>query len=192
MPVDFYNRNAATYFRDTVGANVASLHVRFLQHLVSGACILDAGCGSGRDVRAFHEAGYDVVAFDGSAEMAKLASAYTGLEVQQLTFEDMEWEDAFDGIWASASLLHVPRGNLIHVFKRFARALKKGGVWYLSMKHGHRDRVIDGRHFTDIAEPELRQRINTTGLKVKEVWLSDDVRPGRSDRWINAIVIRRD
>ena len=189
MSLSFYDRNAAAYLQDTVNADVASLRARFLEHVTPGGRILDAGCGSGRDARAFFEEGYDVSAFDGSAELATFASAYAGIAVQHLTFAEMEWRDAFDGVWASASLLHVPRADLDGIFKRFARALKPNGAWYLSMKLGDSDRLVNGRLFTDVTEPELRNRLEALGLQVSELWCTDDVRPRRSDRWVNAIAV---
>ncbi|MFC7537175.1 class I SAM-dependent methyltransferase [Sphingomonas sp. GCM10030256] len=189
MSLSFYDGTAAAYFQDTVGADVAPLRARFLKQVRAGGRILDAGCGSGRDARAFSDEGYDVSAFDASAELAKLASAYAGIAVQHLTFAEMDWREAFDGIWASASLLHVPRADLDGIFLRFARALKPNGAWYLSMKLGYGDRLVDGRLFTDITEPELRDRLEALGLHVYDVWCTDDVRPGRSDRWVNAIAV---
>jgi len=91
MSISYYNANAEAYFRDTVGADVGSLRERFLAHVLPGGHILDAGCGSGRDARAFAEAGYRVTAFDASAEMVKRAAAHTGLDVKLLTFDDIAW-----------------------------------------------------------------------------------------------------
>ncbi len=99
----------------------------------------------------------------------------------------MNWEDRFDGIWASASLLHVPRVELPRTFDRFARALSAAGVWCLSMKRGEATREVDGRTFTDVTEAELRGLLEAAGLSVAEMWLTNDVRPGRADRWVNAI-----
>ena len=85
---------------------------KFLIHVPAGGDILDAGCGSGRDALAFHRAGYRVTAFDASPEMCRMARQYTDLPVIQMTFQEMTWRSAFDGIWACASLLHVPQVEL--------------------------------------------------------------------------------
>jgi predicted TPR repeat methyltransferase len=166
------------------------LRERFLAHVPQGGHILDAGCGSGRDARAFTEAGFQVTAFDASAEMVTRATAYTGLDVTQMTFDDMAWVDEFDGIWACATLLHVPRDKLSSTFARFARALRRGGVWYLSVKHGTDDRVVGARTFTDMTEREMRDRLEGVGLSVIDLWVTDDVRPRRADRWVNTVAVR--
>jgi 2-polyprenyl-3-methyl-5-hydroxy-6-metoxy-1,4-benzoquinol methylase len=190
MSISYYNANADAYFNGTVDANVHSLRERFLANVPPGGHILDAGCGSGRDARAFAEAGYQVTAFDASAEMVNRAAAYTGLDVSHMTFADMTWAEEFDGIWACATLLHVPRDELGSTFARFARALRRGGAWYLSVKHGTDDRVVGERTFTDMTEQEMQKRLEDAGLSVVDLWVTDDVRPGRADRWVNTIAVR--
>jgi len=187
MSVSYYEANAQIYFDSTVAANMVDLRSRFERNIKTGGTILDAGCGSGRDAVAFSKAGFKVVAFDASKEMVRLAQEHTSLSVLHMAFDQMQWVAAFDGIWASASLLHVPRPDLPATFSRFARALKPNGVWYLSMKLGSDTREVDGRTFTDVTKPELQSLLNDAALSVMDCWLSDDVRSGRSDRWINAI-----
>lgn len=187
MSVAYYDANAAAYFRDTVTADVSQLRARFAAHLPRGGTVLDAGCGSGRDAAAFRDAGFNVTAFDGSAEMVRLARQHTGLEIQHMTFADMRWDGAFDGIWASASLLHVPRRALPATFARVARALRPYGVWYLSMKHGMDERTVDGRRFTDVTLEEIARLVQAQGLVLLDGWLTTDVRPNRDDRWFNAL-----
>jgi SAM-dependent methyltransferase len=187
MSVSYYDRNAQSYFGSTVLADMRDIRTRFLHYVRPAESILDAGCGSGRDARAFSEAGYAVTAFDASAEMVRLAKDHTRLPIRQITFVEMDWRGAFDGTWASASLLHVAREELPSSFRRFDRALAEGGIWYLSMKEGHGSRIADGRTFTDVTETELRDRLVDVGLQVVDMWRTDDVRPGRSDRWVNAL-----
>jgi 2-polyprenyl-3-methyl-5-hydroxy-6-metoxy-1,4-benzoquinol methylase len=189
MSLDYYNAHAQQYFDGTVLADVGDLRERFLQHVAPGGAILDAGCGSGRDARAFAELGYEVTAFDASEEMVRLARRHSGLPVQQLAFADINWLSAFDGIWASASLLHVPREELVATSEKIARALRPGGAWYLSMKFGQTTRYVEGRSFTDVTGDEIRALVDAVGLQVIDFWFSDDVRPGRSDRWVNVIAV---
>jgi 2-polyprenyl-3-methyl-5-hydroxy-6-metoxy-1,4-benzoquinol methylase len=165
---------------------------RFLAHVPPGGRILDAGCGSGRDAKAFAELGYEVEAFDASSEMVRLASRFTDLPIRLMTFEQITWAARFDGIWASASLLHVPRDSLSAVAQRLQRALTDGGVLYASFKHGDIEREKDGRRFTDMTEALLRAEfLPATSLELIDIWVSPDVRTGRSDElWLNAIMRR--
>ena len=90
-----------------------------MKYLPLGAKILDLGCGSGRDTKYFLQKGYDVVAVDGSIEMVKLSTEFTGKQTLHLTFDEINFNEEFDGVWACASLLHVPRNKIDSIFKRF-------------------------------------------------------------------------
>ena len=123
--VEYYNKNADSFFAGSVNADMAEDREAFLAYVPDGGKILDAGCGSGRDSKAFLDAGYDIVAFDASREMRIRASEYIGREVLDLRFEDISFEKELDGIWASASLLHVPVEELPEVMGRMRKALKR-------------------------------------------------------------------
>jgi 2-polyprenyl-3-methyl-5-hydroxy-6-metoxy-1,4-benzoquinol methylase len=186
--IGYYDRNGATFFARTVDADMSADHARFLKHIPAGGSILEAGCGSGRDALAFKNAAYNVTAFDGSEEMVRLATAHTGLPVQHKRFDEIDEQNAFDGIWANASLLHIPRAELPAIMARLARALKPGGVWYMSFKHGDHEAIIHERHFTYMTEPMLADAIRVQGLAPIDMWASEDVRAGRKGEiWISAI-----
>ena len=192
MSIDYYDRNAATFIAGSVDADMSDTRARFLAHVKPRGTILDGGCGSGRDALAFKQAGYDVTAFDGSAALAGLASAHTGLAVRHMLFSQVEWRDAFDGIWTCASLLHVPRAELNNAMQRLARALRPGGAWFVSFKYGATERVADdGRYFNDMTEELLATAIAGTGLRISEMWTSRDVRPERAgNTWLGALATR--
>jgi SAM-dependent methyltransferase len=188
--VGYYNAHAARYAADTLSLDMQGLYEPFLALVPPGGHILDAGCGSGRDSLAFLRRGYRVTAFDASAEMARLAGERTGRPVAVLRFQDVAYEDHFDGIWACASLLHVPRGQIGNVFAGLTRALRPGDVWYMSFKAGEAEGVRDGRFFSDYTEQSLRGVIaQEPSLEVIRLWATRDVRPSRQgDCWINALV----
>jgi superfamily II DNA or RNA helicase/HKD family nuclease len=187
----FYNQHAAEFFASTVGVDMAPLHERFLAVLPAGATVLDAGCGSGRDARAFAEQGYRVSAFDASPALAALASEHCGFRVAVRRFEDVEDIACFDGIWCCASLLHVAQADVPEVLMRLWRALRPGGTLYVSFKHGQGERVHHGRGFTDADEPTLRGWFASLPEALEpEIWLTDDRRPERFERWTNALLRR--
>lgn len=188
---DPYDSIASAFFAATADVDMAPLHARFVEGLPPGAHVLDAGCGSGRDARAFAALGLRVTAFDASTALARLASAHCGFEVAVRRFEDMDEADRYDGIWCCASLLHVPRDEIPATLARLWRALRPGGRLYASFKPGTEDRFDGGRHFTDADEPQLRTWFDALpGVQSLEVWPSDDRRPDRPQRWINLLARR--
>jgi len=189
---EFYELNADAFYGDTVTTDMIPLYERFLPLVRPGGRILDAGCGSGRDTLAFLQRGYEVDAFDGSNEMVRRASALTGIEVRQLTFErllETSLQNTYDAIWCCASLLHVERGTLPAVMRELCSALNPDGVMYASFKYGEGDRAKDGRWFTDLTEHTMKQIVATIErCELQDCWVTDDQRPGRADKWLNATV----
>ena len=190
--VDYYNRNAARYVADTVEVDLSALRERFLAEIPAGGFILDAGCGSGRDSYAFLQRGYRVRAFDAAVEIARRAAELIQQPVQVQRFEDLNERAVYDGIWASASLLHVPLADLPKALQRLWTALKPDGVLYLSLKHGDGERIdAEGRHFTDATETHLREWLAPlTEITTIDCWLTADERPDRTETWLNALVRR--
>lgn len=186
----YYEANAQRYFRDTHSVDMSELYKPFLALLPIGAHILDAGCGSGRDSLAFLKRGYEVTAMDASASMAELASRSIGRPVLRLSFDQIRFQERFDGVWACASLLHVPMHILPALLERFGLALKVGGVMYASFKSGEDQAVRDGRLFSNYSEDEFRRVSNTCPeLELVKLWQTTDLRPERSDTiWLNVLL----
>lgn len=185
----YYTDNAADFFRSTVEVDMAPIYEKFLPLVPRQGHILDAGCGSGRDSRHFLNTGFNVTAFDASGELCKLASAYTGLPVQCLRFEDLDWQEEFDAVWACASLLHVARADLKDALDRLTAAMKPGAVLYASFKYGTTERQKDDRHFTDLDELGLATVTAENGsLQIIECWVTEDRRPNRQETWLNALL----
>ena len=187
--VDYYNKSANTYFNTTVNADVKGLYEHFVKHITDGAKILDLGCGSGRDVKAFLDMGYDVDAIEGSEELARLASEYTGIQVKCMDFNQLNENSVYDAVWACASLLHVTSQNLPNVLARIRRALNPSGVVYASFKHGDFEGVRDERYYTDMTSERFAEVLNKTdGFSIVEEWYSDDVRADNNTVWYNVIL----
>ena len=110
--LDYYNKNAKKFITGTISVDFGTIQNHFLDKLHPGAEILDYGCGSGRDTKYFLEQGCKVTAIDGSQELCKLASEYTGIPVKHMLFQDLDEKEAYDGIWACSSILHVPANEL--------------------------------------------------------------------------------
>lgn len=186
----FYQNNAKEYAAETAAVDFSATQERFLQYLPKGSHILDFGCGSGRDSRYFLERGYRVMATDGCAEFVVLASAYTGLKVKQMLFGELSAVDEFDGVWACASILHLPKDELADVLHKICISLKVGGYFYTSFKYGSFEGEINGRYFTYLTEDSLAELLlDVPELCIVEHWVSGDVRAGREDeKWLNVIM----
>ena len=98
--IEYYNQNADMFAQGTRLVDFTVVQERFAKMLPVGSRILDSGCGSGRDTKYFLEKGYRVEATDGSAELCKLASAFTGIEVKEMLFQDLDASGKYKGIWA--------------------------------------------------------------------------------------------
>lgn len=189
MTIEYYDQNAQSFVAGTIDVNMEELYSHFVSLLPTQALILDAGCGSGRDTKAFLDMGYSVEAIDASLAMVNHATSYTGIQVIKKTFQEMGEKEKYDAIWACASLLHVPKDELFDVFTKLTTALKTGGIWYFSFKYGSEERQKDGRSFTDMNEESIQSLLSKLGGLVNlKTWLTEDARPDRKEKWLNVIV----
>lgn len=189
----YYNENAKAFVEGTLNADVSGLYAFFQKYVPSGAAILDLGCGSGRDSQYFLSQGYQVTALDGSKELCKMAADLIGQPVECKLFEEIDYVDRFDGIWACSSLLHVPYEDLPAILDKLHTALKTKGYLYLSAKYGTFSGQRNGRYFTDLDEALLEDLLQKTkGFRIIETHITTDVRPGRDDeKWLNAILQKK-
>ena len=192
--IDYYNQNAKNFIENTQNVDMHLAQYKFLQLLDSQSSILDFGCGSGRDTKYFLEKGYHVTATDGSAELCKLASAFTGIEVKEMLFQELDDINKYDGIWACSSILHLPKKELFPVLRKMCIALKSAGVIYSSFKYGDFEGERNGRYFTDFTEDTFRDFIkDIPELTIEDHWITSDVRPGRgNEKWLNLIIRKSD
>ena len=186
--VEYYNKNADSFFEGSINADMSYTRDKFTSLLPHNAEVLDAGCGSGRDSKAFIDAGFKVTSFDASEEMCKRASGFLGQEVINMRFEDMFFYNEFDGIWACASLLHVGLHELPDIMKKMNTALKKDGVIYASFKYGDGTKARGERIFSDFNEKSVIPLFADAGFEIIHNEIGSDSRPGReSEKWINVI-----
>lgn len=123
--INYYNKYTKSFIQTTRSVDFTNIQNKFLSYLPSGAFILDFGCGSGRDTKYFLKRNYNVTAIDGSEEICKEASKYTGIKVKQMLFEELNDQNIYDGIWACASILHLSKSDLFRVFHKMNKALKE-------------------------------------------------------------------
>ncbi|MGL4762220.1 MAG: class I SAM-dependent methyltransferase [Sarcina sp.] len=188
--LNYYNENADLFKNDTVNVEFEEKRNILLKYLSIGDDILDLGCGAGRDAKAFIDMGYKVVAVDGSEELCKIASDYIGENVICKKFNDLEYRNEFDGIWACASLLHIEHSKLEEVFKRVTEAIRVRGYFYASFKYGDFEGYRNERYFTDFTEDKFSEFIKKiSGIKVLEYKVTSDARVSRAnEKWLNIIM----
>ena len=189
----YYNQNAHQFTQATLSVDFAAMQQRFLDKLPAGGLILDFGCGSGRDTKAFIDKGFQVEAIDGSEELCKIASEYTGILVKQMLFQELDELEKYDGIWACSSILHMKRSELLGVIEKMVQALKVHGIIYTSFKYGTFEGERNGRYFTDMTEDLFLTLIkDMDNLQIEEQWITSDVRPGRGEeKWLNLILRKK-
>lgn len=195
--IDYYEKNANDFVSSTQRIDFHEIQDYFLSFIPKDGHILDFGCGAGRDTKYFLDRGFSVEAIDGSEEMCKVASAYAGIKVRHMMFEDLDEKGRYDGIWACASILHVPSLQLPGIIIKMAAALKPDGVMYISFKYGSFEGERNGRFFTDQTEESLKsifdlvnRKMRDHRLETKRVWITEDVREDRNKKWLNVLLER--
>lgn len=137
--LEHYNRRADDFWQGTRDHDV-SQNIAALLHAFEGAgsfTILDFGCGPGRDLKVFAERGHVAIGLDGAERFVAMARAHSGCEVWQQDFLKLDLPpDYFDGVFANATLFHVPSQELPRVLRELRATLKPGGVLFCSIPHG--------------------------------------------------------
>lgn len=188
--IHYYQTHAEEFFNGTVALDMSELYVPFLSRLKIGAKILDAGCGSGRDSKYFLDKGYTVCSFDASPELCRMVSEFSAIPVVCSTFLAYKNEPStFDGIWASASLLHVEPDELTCTINHLAQFLKTSGIFYLSFKTTPQSSGENHRYFNVVDLQTLKHYLEELKfLEIEHSWATMDCRPDRKDLWLNAIL----
>lgn len=188
--LEYYDKNADSFINGTRDVDFSKTQNMFMELIPKDGRILDFGCGSGRDTKCFLDHGFKVEAIDGSKEICKIASDYTGIPVKHMYFQDLDESEKYDGIWACASILHVSKDELSDVLRKMAAALKSGGVIYTSFKYGDFEGVRNGRFFTDLTEESFSELISVvSSIAIEKTWVTSDVRPDRGEeKWLNLIL----
>ncbi|QKM63710.1 class I SAM-dependent methyltransferase [Polynucleobacter antarcticus] len=148
--IEHYNKNAEDY-REGTRTHDVSQNINALLSYIEGNTpftLLDFGCGPGRDLKTLAGLGHIAVGLEGAAQVAEMARIDTGCEVWHQNFLNLELPNAFfDGVYANASLFHIPSQKLTQVLQEINQTLKPRGVLFASNPHGHNEESIgSGRY----------------------------------------------
>ncbi|MGF1551292.1 MAG: class I SAM-dependent methyltransferase [Paracoccaceae bacterium] len=166
----FYDANAAGYAaKSHLDAYRAHLD-RFAAGLPPGGAVLDLGCGDGWAAGALAAMGFDVLGLDASAGLLAIAAMRPGVRTRHAVFEDVRESVAYDGVWASFSLLHAPHDAFPGHLARIARALRHGGRLYVGLKEGRGERRDAlGRRYAYFEAGEVARHLAEAGFERPEI-----------------------
>jgi SAM-dependent methyltransferase len=187
--LDHYNQRAEEFWQRTRNHDVKQNIAALLQWIEGKPpfAILDLGCGPGRDLKIFSELGQVAVGLEGAKHFAVMARTYSGCEVWQQDFLKLDLpSNHFDGVYANASLFHVPSQELPRVLLELHASLKPGGVLFSSNPRGHNEEGWSGGRYgtyhdldtwrsyvSDAGFSELEHYYRPAGLpREKQPWLA--------------------
>jgi SAM-dependent methyltransferase len=150
ITLDHYNRHADSFWEGTRDHDVTQNRAALLEHMRGQGPfrILDFGCGPGRDLMAFKDMGHEVIGLDGAERFVEIARSFSGCEVWHQDFLRLELpESFFDGIFANASLFHIPSQELPRVLKGLRQTLKPQGVLFSSNPRGDNQEGWNGKRY---------------------------------------------
>ena len=183
----YYNNNAEDYYNDTVDVDLGAIRKAFTSYLADGATIIDVGCGSGRDVKAFCDMGYKARGLDSSTELIRIAKEKLGVDVLQGDMSTWISDVPYDAIWSCASLIHLNETEKAQFFKNLEYNLNRDGIIYISVKEGVETGLDEkGRYISNCSLDELQNYLEDAGCSIIEKSITND-KLDRDVKWLNVI-----
>lgn len=188
-----YDDNAASFWQGTKDHDVSQNYQKFLGHFppAQQLDILDFGCGPGRDLCYFKSLGHRPIGLDGTLAFTEMARAHSGCPVLHQSFLSLNLERAaFDGVFANASLFHVPAQELPRVLAELRDALRDGGILFTSNPRGSAE-GWSGQRYGHYMELEVSQRyLQEAGFDILEYYYRPAGKPRSAQPWL-AIVSKK-
>lgn len=180
LTLNAYNTSAKEFAENTAALHPEEQANKFL-NLLPGKRILDLGCGPGRDAQVFVGQGFQVTGVDLSPQMIEMARSRVAAQFHVMDIENLNLpSSSFHGIWASASLLHIPKKNILQVFKTLHSLLLDEGIFYLSLKKGTGEGLQSDPRYGDVQKfwsffekEEIEDIVKQADFKVVESVISE-------------------
>lgn len=186
-----YERTAEQFFAGTIAHDVSQNIEALLRAIAAPAPlrILDLGCGPGRDLKTFAELGHEAIGVDGCPRFAQMAREWSGCTVWQQDFLALDLPaEYFDGIYANASLFHVPGAALPAVLRSLRDALKPGGVLFSSNPRGHNEEGWNGSRYGSYYDyPTWERRLTAAGFLAVEHYYRPPGLPRDQQPWLASV-----
>ena len=187
ITLNHYNQHAEAFWDGTKDHDVTQNYAAFLKPFPNDKIldILDLGCGPGRDVGYFKSLGHRPVGLDGSEVFCNMARAYTGCQILQQTFLGLDLPDSvFDGIFANASLFHVPSQKLPSVLMALHAALRASGVLFISNPRGDGEGWSGQRYGHYMQIDTSKQFLATAGFEILDFYYRPAGKPLNEQPWL--------
>ena len=194
ITTESYNSTVGEYIKNTDNLHQAKEGKKFISLLKKNSLILDLGCGPGRDAKIFAGRGFKVIGVDLSESMIKAAkervknAEFRVMDMLKLDFKD----NYFDGIWASASFVHIPKRGIPKALKEARRVLKEKGIFYLSVKEGKGEVLEPDRRYGGVEkfwsffkQEEIKEMLKKTGFDIIETYINKPDGLYATNPWIN-------
>jgi SAM-dependent methyltransferase len=188
--IGHYSANAESFWEGTKDHDVSQNVEAFLSALPQrkGLDILDFGCGPGRDLATFKSLEHSAVGLDGSAEFCQMARRYSGCDVYHQNFVDINFQaNCFDGVFANASLFHVPREHLSKVLNRLYIALREKGILFMSNPRGRSEEWIGDRYGHYMELDVASDFLSAAGFTVLNHYYRPSHAPASEQRWLAVV-----
>jgi SAM-dependent methyltransferase len=191
LTLEHYNQQAEAFWQGTrahdVNQNIAAL-LRFIAG-EAPFTILDFGCGPGRDLKAFTERGHIAVGLEGAAPFVAMAHVHSGCEVWQQDFLKLDLPDRhFDGVFANATLFHVPGQELPRVLRELHASLKPGGVLFCSNPRGDNREGWNGGRYGAYHDLEAWRRfMSAAGFAELDHYYRPTGVPREQQNWLASV-----
>ncbi|MCM8539813.1 MAG: class I SAM-dependent methyltransferase [Lentisphaeraceae bacterium] len=188
-----YQLNAESFWEGTKDHDVAQNYAALQTNMtaLTGMTVLDFGCGPGRDLIHFTKRGHTAIGLDGCEAFCEMARANSNCEVWHQDFCELDLpENFFDGVFANASIFHIPKSHLPIALEQLNGSLKSGGVLFSSNPRGSCENFDGARYGNYMQFEEYETFLNNAGFEVIDHYYRPTGWPRAEQPWL-AVVSRK-